>query len=69
MEVFSEDSKCNSLMGNIWTPLSLDGHSVNLLDNYLVIAATNIDSNGWWYHSLPDARGGFLHRVLKVQEI
>ena len=64
MEVFGEDTKCNRFMGNI-PPLNLGGHSVNLLDNYLVIAATNIDSNGWWYHSLEDARGGLLANPWK----
>ena len=65
MEVFSEDSKCNRLMGNIWTPLNLEGHSVNLLDNYLVVAATGISGEGWWYHSLEDARGGLLANPWK----
>ena len=65
MEVFGEDSKCNRLMGNIWTPLNLEGHSVNLLDNYLVIAATGISGEGWWYHSLEDARGGLLANPWK----
>ena len=65
MEVFGEDSKCNRLMRNIWTPLNLEGHSVNLLDNYLVIAATGISGEGWWYHSLEDARGGLLANPWK----
>ena len=64
MEVFGEDSKCNRLMGNI-PPLSLGGHSVNLLDNYLVIAATSIDSKSWWYHSLKSARAGLLANPWK----
>ena len=66
MEVFGEDSKCNRLMGNI-PPLSLEGHTVNLLDNYLVIAASGIsdNANGWWYHSLENARGGLLANPWK----
>ena len=64
MEVFGEDSKCNRVMGNI-PPLSLSGHSVNLLDNYLVIAASGTSGEGWWYHSLERARGGLLANPWK----
>ena len=64
MEVFSEDAKCNRLMGNI-PPLRLGGHSVNLLDNYLVIAASGISYDGWWYHSLENARRGLLANPWK----
>ena len=64
MELFGEDSKCNRVMGNI-PPLSLSGHSVNLLDNYLVIAASGISGEGWWYHSLERARGGLLANPWK----
>ena len=57
MEVFSEDSKCNRLVGNIWTPLNLEGHSVNLLvvlgeriiaklEAYLIEVTTFEDL--WW---------------------
>ena len=60
MEVFGEDSKCNQLIGNI-PPLTLGGHSVNLLDNYLVIAASNVNEGSWWYHSL---RKGFQKKVM-----
>ena len=59
MEIFGEDNKCNRLMANI-PPLSLGGHSVGLLDNYLVIAASGVTSDGWWYHSLEDPRSGLL---------
>ena len=62
--MFGEDSKCNRVMGNI-PPLSLSGHSVNLLDNYLVIAASGISGEGWWYHSLERARGGLLANPWK----
>ena len=64
MEVFGEDSKCNRLMANI-PPLSLGGHSVSLLDNYLVITASSVTNDGWWYHSLKDARGGLLANPWK----
>ena len=64
MEIFGEDSKCNRLMTNI-PPLSLGGHSVSLLDNYLVIAASGVTSDGWWYHSLEDPRGGLLANPWK----
>ena len=64
MEVFGEDSKCNRLMTNI-PPLSLGGHSVSLLDNYLVIAASSVTNDGWWYHSLKDARSGLLANPWK----
>ena len=66
MEVFAEDARCNRLMGNI-PPLSLEGHTMNLLDNYLVIAASGIsnNANGWWYHSLENARAGLLANPWK----
>ena len=64
MEIFGEDNKCNRLMANI-PPLSLGGHSVSLLDNYLVIAASGVTSDGWWYHSLEDPRGGLLANPWK----
>ena len=51
-------------MANI-PPLSLGGHSVSLLDNYLVIAASGVTSDGWWYHSLKDPRGGLLANPWK----
>ena len=55
MEVFSDNSKCNRVMGNI-PPMTLGGHSVNLLDNYLVITESREVNNGWWYSSLSNAR-------------
>ena len=51
-------------MGNI-PPLRLGGHSVNLLDNYLVIASSGISYDGWWYHSLENARRGLLANPWK----
>ena len=40
--------------------LNLRGHSLNLLDNYLVIGASIYGSGEWWHHSLRAARGGLL---------
>ena len=61
MEVFGEDEKCNLKVSNV-PPLSLaGGHSVNLLDNYLVIGASIYPvGGGWWHHSLRAARGGLM---------
>ena len=59
MEVFGEDSRCNRVFANI-PPLSLGRHSVNLLDNHLVVASSNISKDSWSYHTLWDARGGLL---------
>ena len=59
MEVFSDNSRCNRVMGNI-PPMTLGGHTVNLLDNYLVITESREVNNGWWYSSLSNARQGLL---------
>ena len=59
MEVFGEDSKCNRIMANM-PSLSLNGHSVSLLDNQLVIGAFSVTSDSWKYLSLRDPRSGLL---------
>ena len=60
MEVFGEDGKCNRMMANIPPQLSLKGHSVNVLDNQLVIGAFSVTSNSWKYLSLRSPRSGLL---------
>ena len=64
MEVFGEESKCNRIMGKI-PPMSLGGHTVNLLDNYLVITESREVKDGWWYRSLSNARQGLLANSWK----
>ena len=59
IEVFGRDEKCNQMVANA-PEFSFNGHSVNLLDNYLVIATSIYSSSEWWYHSLRAARGGLL---------
>ena len=59
MEVFGEDSRCNRVFANI-PPLSLGRHSVNLLDNHLVVASQSVSQDKWSYHTLWDARRGLL---------
>ena len=59
LEVFGQDQKCNQVVANV-PKFSLRGHSVNLLDNYLVISSSIHSSGAWWYHSLRAARGGLL---------
>ena len=65
MEVFGEENKCNRIMGNI-PPMTLGGHTVNLLDNYLVITESRADTEGWFYQSLSFARTGLLANSWKV---
>ena len=64
MEVFGEESKCNRVIGNI-PPMTLGGHTVNLLDNYLVITESRADPDGWFYQSLSFARTGLLANSWK----
>ena len=59
MEVFGEDSKCNQVIRNI-PSRTLAGHSVDLLDNQLIIGASSIDSESWKYLSLWKPRDGLL---------
>ena len=59
MEVFGEDSKCNQVIRNI-PSRTLAGHSVDLLDNQLIIGASSIDSESWKYLSLWKPRDRLL---------
>ena len=52
------------MMTNI-PPLSLGGHSVNLLDNLLMISASSVTNDGWWYYRLKDPRSGLLANPWK----
>ena len=59
MEVFSEDERCNMMFKNI-PALTLTGHSVNLLDNQLILGAFGVARDSWKYLSLKDPRNGLL---------
>ena len=59
-EIISADTstKCDQQLTTI-PELNMVGHSVNLLDNLLILGASNIISaNNWWFRSLNDPRAG-----------
>ena len=59
-EIISADTstKCDQQLTTI-PELNMVGHSVNLLDNLLILGASNIiDANNWWFRSLNDPRAG-----------
>ena len=57
MEVLSAD--CNKLLPNI-PEMSLEGHSVNVIDHQLILGPARVDGDSWWFYSLEDPRGGVL---------
>ena len=61
IEVFSSDVKCNQKLNNI-PKANFDGHTVNLLDNKLILGAlaSSPSQDSWSYLSLEDPRGGLL---------
>lgn len=61
MEVFSPNTKCNRKLSNI-PKASFDGHSVDLLDNKLILGSLLFTSSedSWSYFSLEDPRSGLL---------
>ena len=74
MEVFSSNAKCNRKLNNI-PRASFDGHTVNLLDNKLILGALlyTTSQDSWSYLSLEDPRSGLLankwtHTTTMTQE-
>ena len=56
MEVFGEDAKCNQILPNV--PIQqLDGHTLDVLDNALIVGAFSITNNSWNYIQHTDPRG------------
>ena len=50
-------------------PLSWGRHSVDLLDNHLVVVSTGVSQDKWSYHTLWDARRGLLANPWNPTEI
>ena len=74
MEVFSSNAKCNRKLNNI-PQASFEGHTVNLLDNKLILGALlyTASHDSWSYLSLEDPRSGLLankwtHTTTMTQE-
>ena len=74
MEVFSSNAKCNRKLNNI-PQASFEGHTVNLLDNKLILGALfyTESQDSWSYLSLEDPRSGLLanrwtHTTTMTQE-
>ena len=75
MEVFSSNAKCNRKLNNI-PQASFDGHTVNLLDNKLILGPLlyTASQDSWSYLSLENPRSGLLadkwtHTTTMAQEV
>ena len=65
VEVFSPDGACNQKLTHS-VHLSALGHSVNLLDNQLVLVGYKGNGGGWKSITLEDPRGGLLSSRLSL---
>ena len=53
-------TKCDQQLSTI-PNVDMSGHSINLVDNQLILGATAIeDGENWWFMSLDNARAGLL---------
>ena len=65
VEVFSPEGACSKKLTKS-DHLSATGHSVNLLDNQLVLSGYQEDCGSWQSLALEDPRGGLLSSRLTV---
>ena len=56
MEMISD--KCNKLIMNIPSNMTLDCHTLNLIDDKIVLGPVNIEKQSWMQFSLAGVRGG-----------
>ena len=58
MEMVSET--CNKLIPNIPDGMTLEGHSLDLIDDRIVLGPVNVDQEKWMQYSLAGVRGGSI---------
>ena len=62
-------TKCEQLLSSIPNK-NMTGHSVNLLDNKLIVGATSVDDEtNWWFMSLDNPRSGLLTNMWTQAKI
>ena len=59
VEIFSKDEKCQQKLTNT-PPFGATGHTLDLVDNQLIMVGYVIDAASWKVMTLDDPRGGLL---------
>ena len=59
VEIFSKDEKCQQKLTNT-PPFDATGHTLDLVDNQLIMVGYVIDAASWKVMTLDDPRGGLL---------